>query len=387
MSCSTCLCNFLFYFSIIHFLMHAGGFSEQLQIWSYEVEQAYPWQCSYAPRADNTTGLKVIIAGMSKTGTSTTARAVHTLGFKSWHGIDWKKHIMIRGTDEFWRLPENGGHGDPTEIQTVRAPAYTGSTLWALRHPSNLPENLYTAKDIGRRVSRCRVDSTTFDGHELYTMPVIKASPDAKVIMLNWRTFEERQRSGMKFNRMENGLTFLYGYFINPSHLVPYMRALIPIAELISGGGSERIFRQGMSLTEGMWEVPPLQRFSHNLAVKSFNNRWVFKNRFMTGAGVDFPTSQAYDQYWSDVREAVPSERLFEWDMRRHTFEDLCGFLGVKSPVCRPERLPKVEVEVMRTEADYPFQTAGFLLLELLLWLTNVRASARALDVLGRWAA
>merc|ERR1712084_80055 len=66
-------------------------------------------------------------------------------------------------------------------------------------------------------------------------------------------------------------------------------------------------------------------------------------------------TKEQYDGYWQAVREIVPRERLMEWDMKKHTFEDICSFLGI-DPCPRSGKIPRARNNFI-FQRDFPFNT------------------------------
>lgn len=50
-------------------------------------------------------------------------------------------------------------------------------------------------EELAAAISSCRVDALAFDGIEQLFSPVYKISPGAKVLLMNWRTFEQWQKS------------------------------------------------------------------------------------------------------------------------------------------------------------------------------------------------
>ncbi|CAE8606471.1 unnamed protein product, partial [Polarella glacialis] len=66
---------------------------------------------------------------------------------------------------------------------------------------------------------------------------------------------------------------------------------------------------------------------------------------------------EEYKAFFQQVRDRVPKEDIFEWDMKKHTWEDLCGFLGshrLADGLCPASgRLPRA-VNTLNFEQDFP---------------------------------
>merc|ERR1712032_1593185 len=52
-------------------------------------------------------------------------------------------------------------------------------------------------------------------------------------------------------------------------------------------------------------------------------------SRFFCGLKFLPSNRSEYNTYWDSFRHIVPKERLIEWDMKRHGWEDLCGIVKI----------------------------------------------------------
>jgi len=312
----------------------------------------------------NASGIKVLVYAPAKSGTKSISKALVRMGYRhTYHSEDILYSVWTRFADEFWGRPENGG----VRFGTVWPPASKGwhdkpttSDLTVLKN--SRPEDLASA------FRNCGVDVAVMDGIEEIFWPLYNVSPDAKVISLNWRTWDEYSTSWAKFSSdLTAGLTLLQ-FVVCSSYLLPWSVIMIPIIELLSGNEIHRYLSTG---------GPPVTAGGDGFAVRffwyqTFWRRWLTHTR--SGLERRFSGEQDYVDYFADARRRIPAERLFEWDMRRHTMADLCGFLGTTDhPACAtPGRLPK-GVNVLYIEREGIYVTCALLALFLLLHWANYR--------------
>merc|ERR1719221_1130158 len=95
-----------------------GSLFENFMLWSWLCEPRT--ECSHEPLPTNHSGIKVLAAGMAKTGTLSMSEAFYRVGLThSYHGPDVGMRVLTPLVDEYWRRVENGGKGDPRFIATA----------------------------------------------------------------------------------------------------------------------------------------------------------------------------------------------------------------------------------------------------------------------------
>jgi len=189
-SCCVTFFLFILYLCFVNFLKmsHFWGWAND---WEME--------CKYPPLPANQTGVKVLLGGFAKTGTWAMSSTLHELGMKkSFHGQEFMLHVFSKIADRYWMRPENGGRvsrnwhhlnlisrgkqmtgGEVGTIASQKAGMLTDSAD-VLKHTS--------LETLAEYTSKCQIDSIAFDGVETLFWPMYKASPDAKVILLDWRS-------------------------------------------------------------------------------------------------------------------------------------------------------------------------------------------------------
>lgn len=287
-----------------------GLVAEFTAFWSrlYENE----WECDSPALPPNRSGVKVLVAGFGKTGTRTMSRTLFQLGFNhSYHGEDFGLFIWGRYADKYW-LRKHGGRWSQVP--------YPGGFHNFNTNDAEVVANT-SSEEFAAAISRCRVDAVAFDGIEKLFFPIYRISPGVKVIMLNWRTFEEWRRS-LEAWAVHIAFEILIMLVINTPFCVLPWSALYKVLDPLEGFPREQIMRAG---------GPPIcQVYDSTIALvhgalqfRRIVSTWFSGNNF-------YPhTKELYDGYFEEVKALVPPEDLFAWDMKKHTYEDLCGFLGI----------------------------------------------------------
>eukprot|EP00913_Durusdinium_trenchii_P021064 g19795.t1 len=100
------------------------------------------------------------------------------------------------------------------------------------------------ASRLMEKIGRCRMEAIALDGLETLFDPLAKANPDAKVIMMNWRTFRQWRNSLDTF--VHKLTVMVYHNIITGSSLglLPWLALLQPLDRL-SGGHVEHLLRSG----------------------------------------------------------------------------------------------------------------------------------------------
>jgi len=305
--------------------------SEFHAIWSRFYEMDY--QCEHPVLPANQSGVKVMVAGFAKSGTRTMSRVLYQLGMEhSYHSEEFGMHVYSSLADNYFLKRSSGawsGLPSPGLVETEDEEVLNGTS----------PEELAAA------ISRCRVDAIAFDGIEKLFWPVYEVSPDAKVILLNWRTFEEWRTSLEAFAPILFAEIFSMGLLFSGFSVLPW-GALFHVIDPLVGRRIEKLLRTG---------GPPICQVYD--AYTSLWHSLVSFRRIVTRwhGGISlFPEEEEeYNEYLQKVKQLVPPERLIEWDMKKNTFEDLCQFLGM-DPCPRSGRLPRVNNAFIFVQ-DFPW--------------------------------
>jgi len=303
-------------------------------VWSRVVE--LPYECEHPTLPVNQSGVKVLVAGLAKSGTRTLSRSLYQIGYDhSYHSEEFGMFFFANLADKYW-LRQNGGHWSQLPKPGTLHNTNT-QDLEVLRGTS--PEELAAA------LSRCRVDAIALDGIEQIFWPVYDVSPDAKVVLLNWRTFKEWRTSLEAFVPLLMLELLIMGTFGTAMTVLPWGALLHVIDPLLMGRKIEKMMKSG---------GPPICQ-----VYDTYTSMWhgiINGRRIATRwfSGINFtPGEEAgYDAWHADIKAKVPKERLLEWDMRKHRFEDLCAFLEM--PDCpRQGRLPRAP-NVFLFAQDFP---------------------------------
>lgn len=267
----------------------------------------------------NQSGVRVLVASMAKTGTRSMSSALYHIGLKnSYHSEDWSMMLWGPVADRYW-LKKGGGYWS-------KLPAPMGGDDIAVLNDLG-PEGL------AEEFSKCRVDALTFDGIEKMFHATYPVSPDAKVVMLSWRTYEQWLKSLKTFSALKTLEEAFLCSFYGGMLVLPWGSLFFTMDKYLQNRAMEK------RLTTG---GPPLSQV-YDLHASMFHFGLVFRRvvpRYSSGLR-DFPqNAEEYYAFYQKIRDMVPPERLFEWDMRKNTYEELCEFVGI-SPCPRSGLLDK----------------------------------------------
>ncbi|KAJ4288972.1 hypothetical protein N0V90_011314 [Kalmusia sp. IMI 367209] len=210
--------------------------------------------------------MRVLVLGLCRTGTSSIRDALQKLGYTT--------HHMTAVIDE-----------DPSQIP------YWNEAVQVTYFPdSERPAYLRGQPPYGRAEFDkllAKYDAVTDFPCALYAEQLVKAYPDAKVILTN-RDYKSWERS------MEDTIWWLFGsklaYFCRITQLAP-------------------------------WPLGPFLNLNHWYFQVHNGNHWK--------GGPE--TRAAFDRHYAHVRSLVPKENLLEFGPK-FEWEPLCGFLGKEVP-------------------------------------------------------
>lgn len=308
-----------------------------LNIWSDVFE--FPEVCDHPPLPANNTGLRVVVAGLWKTGTRTMSRSLNEIGLRTYHSEDFAFWPMWDWAVQEWAR------------RNATKDRWDSMGAMILSYPQG-------GETLAQAISKCRVDALALDGLEWFYPPLIKLSPDVKVIHLDWRSFAEWQGSQEVFMPMLAIMGFKIMYETASLAALPWA-ALLRLLDPFLGSPISSTIREGGPSVSHL--SPPLM-YAYNQMV---HHRRMYPAWLIEPPTYVFPRNMdQYAQVAKDVQASVPPERLLSWDPRKNTFEELCAFVGV-SPCPRSGMLPRPD-NVFPTERDFP--VAGFILCSVCLF-------------------
>mmetsp|Transcript_34654 Transcript_34654/g.107672 ORF Transcript_34654/g.107672 Transcript_34654/m.107672 type:complete len:409 (+) Transcript_34654:60-1286(+) len=384
-SCCGCLCTCWSWFLlvVVYWVWHA--FFTAVMPWHMFEERTT--ECGHLKHdlPANNSGVRALVYGLSKTGTKTMIRSIYRLGFEqSYHSEDLSLHVWSGLADDYWLRPENGGRrsgpangiyagfGRPFEDLGL---AYSNDTkvLQALK-----PE------DLRNRLAGCRVNAIAFDGMEHLFWPIYDLSPDAKVLILDWRTFEEFHTSRSVFGQQLLLLHIFGGVTSASVHALPWIFLTQAIDRLTGSPGKKLMLRGG----------PPLgieTGFLPNLYLTPFSARRTLSHLY-SGLKLFIYTKANYEDFYKVPYERIPEERRMSWNMRKHGWKDLCAFLEVPAKDCPGTGLlPNEAPNWFAAERDSPYiffsSTAFYMILHMVNWYVyraGLTAYSSALSALYR---
>jgi len=296
------------------------------------------------PLPANNSGVKVLVYAFGKTGTTSMGFTLHRLNLNMWKGPEFKSRLWAPFADEYWRNPESGGGMFPWQrLATAGPPAYYPGTFKLLemrkrQHPDHeaLEKLPRLGERLAERLSRCRVEALAFDGHDLLFWPIYEASPDARVIMLNWRTWREWSRSGEKFGWRLRFYRISQGTLSMGMSVLPYNALVLPAWDALMGNRLLRTVSTGRS-----WKYE-----EHDTVALSTLNHGEFERRVIQHMNLvhTVHSQEDYNAFWEEGKRRIPKERLLEFNMKRNTVRDLCDFLQIESDLCDSGLLPNEQI-------------------------------------------
>jgi len=320
--------------------------------WTYE---PMGFQCKHPKLPVNNTGIKVLIYAVAKTGTTTMTQALRDILPHTWHSEDFYFHLWAPLSDEYWSRSENGGGMFPWQrLATPAPPAYKGFSYWSrAEHGADARLHRDTPRSVlAERLSQCGVQAMAFDGVENLFWDVLDISPDAKVVMLNWRDYPAWDRSRREFGLWIYVGLFLVNLFNTGQHILPWNAVTLPFVDMLTGNTLLKFMESGRPLqSEVTWQLL-LFRMTHT--ERKFIQHW---SSGLLPDQVD--TEAEYNEFWERGKREIPKDRLLEFSLKDNTMMDLCKFLGFKDhPACTTAPMPKSTASLMTHETAAPHHVA-----------------------------
>eukprot|EP00931_Biecheleriopsis_adriatica_P002392 TRINITY_DN10319_c0_g1_i1.p1 TRINITY_DN10319_c0_g1~~TRINITY_DN10319_c0_g1_i1.p1 ORF type:complete len:404 (+),score=45.08 TRINITY_DN10319_c0_g1_i1:41-1252(+) len=325
--CCTWLLLLLGYVLLIRYCQHAC-------VWCWANE--WETRCSHPELPRNHSGIKVIAAGWPKTGTWTATVALSRLGYNTYHSQEFLAQVWSPLADDYWMRPENGGRRSRTTISGAMLPtwpfaleAIPGQKVpWPLDDLTVL-KSLNT-EDLAASTSRCRMDAITTDGLENVVPHLIDASPDVKLILLDWRAYAGWSDSLMNQIFWFSFWTSVMELFYGSIHFLPW-GLLVKLIDPFINNDIEKLLLSG---APPFIQECPLGVMLWHPFVK---NRQIYSHMSMglTPLNIRDVSEEEFHSFYATIRKKVRPENVMSFDFKKQGWEELCDFLQVKE--C-PER-------------------------------------------------
>eukprot|EP00415_Alexandrium_ostenfeldii_P000809 UN0809 len=282
-------------------------------------------------------------------GTRTVSRTLYELGIeRSYHGEELLMHVWSAHATDFFRKPENGG------LRNVPV-----SLPWAPTNRSDMVLQATNQSTLAGLISSCKAEAVAFDGIEKLFFPVYAISPGAKVLVLNWRTFDEARVSMNNFFGLFLPYLIFLGHLFGSVQVLPWGLFVPYVTEPLFGNVAREYLQTGL---------PPVNQVQspYSFIFMRFMSSMRIVSHWFDGLCLwDGMTQERHTAFFEQIQKIVPPQDRMDFDVRKNTYEDLCKFLGMKE--CRRSgKLPRA-INLGNHELD--FLPAFVLCLPILLGL------------------
>ena len=279
-------------------LVAFGTYLTVVDFWSSVTK--FPINCQGPEQRANRSNVKVVVAGFAKSGTRTIARALNEIGIQAYHSEDLFLWVYREYASSWYQL--NKTMKPPELVQRLyddpRALTFYASAL-----------------------SRCQVQAVVLDGLEHTTFPTLESNPDATIIKLDWRPYDDYKNSFDTFLpklRLMALQHLIVGSSLNAP--IPW-GALLRLIDLLTGRPIENALRTGgPPLCAG--GGPMMWMYYHNLI-------WKHQMRHTSSTAMVPKHESEYVEFFEAVTAKVPKENQLSFNPKKSTYEDLCLFLGI----------------------------------------------------------
>lgn len=254
-------------------------------------------ECFFQSPNANTTGVRVIVPALPKSGSTSLQKALMELGLRVYKAED----VF------FYMLPvvSSEGFGEELMADDTKVPSLVAG------------------------LQGCKVDVIFPDGFDYLIdwKRLYKASPGAKVI-LTVRPWKASQQSFVRFFKFLAARNTCGCIMLGSFRMFPWHRLLhyldFGLAELKQEGGPE-IMRKSTLL---------VQLWYYTYVVPNY---WRFFYKFVWPFAVNVvDNEEAFNAHNEDVKRTVPPEDLLVFQVGKHGWEELTDFLGVASVPQKP---------------------------------------------------
>ena len=297
-----------------------------IDFWSGVPE--FPIKCDGPELLPNRSTVKVVVAGFAKSGTRTIARALNEIGIRAYHSEDLYMWSYREYASAWYKL-------DKTMT------------------PQGLVQRFYddprALTFYASALSRCQVEAVVLDGMEHTTFPTLESNPDAKVIKLDWRDYQDYKKS---FDTFMPKLMFMvwHNVVVGSSLYAPIpWGALLKLIDPWTGQPIEKALRTG---------GPPICEVSGPMTWMYHQNlNWKNQIRHWMWTGIAPQNESEYFGFFQTVSDTVSKANQLSFNPKKSTYEDLCSFLEI-SPCPRSGKFAR-SVNTFIFERD--FRYASFL--------------------------
>lgn len=220
------------------------------------------------------------------------------------------------------------------------------------------------------------MEAVALDGLELLTEPLLEGSgPDVKVIALTWRTYDQWLKSFLTFTPKLAVMVFGQMWWGSSLNVLPWLALLRPLDQL-AGRPIENVIRDG---------GPPITEVSGPLVWtyhQSVNHRRQYECWAPPGTTVIPESKEEYEKHLHDWRNLVPKERLFDFDPRKNTKEEICAFLGIDPCPGRGKTGRAINTWIF--ERDFPIASNVSMFARLFMHWVNWKLFGAVLSFAGR---
>mmetsp|Transcript_22979 Transcript_22979/g.46523 ORF Transcript_22979/g.46523 Transcript_22979/m.46523 type:complete len:354 (-) Transcript_22979:12-1073(-) len=244
----------------------------------------------------NDTDLKVVLPSYGQTGTSSVTEALRVLGLRTFHADDFStlaKPVMFDGVEwDFW----------------------------------------------AETVSRCRMEAMSLEPVTDSLPIAVAKAPKAKFI-LTWRTFPSWLKSTSATRIKEKRVEAMARFLTRSNSLYPWVENFDYFT-----GAVARQRREGNPFWGSKFTA-----FGYIYRTICNGYAWPVTRLTTRGTYKNHGSEEAYLAHVDEIRQTVPRDRLFEFDVRRHGWAELEYMVfGTKSGVSRGP-FPQPRSKDMRT--------------------------------------
>lgn len=238
---------------------------------------------------NRTTGLKVVLPSVGQTGTTAVTSALRTIGLRAYHADDFSAMARALMYD---RIP---------------------------------------AGFLATQISRCRFEAISLEPIVDILPHILTTSPGAKFIM-TWRSFESVRKSNAQFQKRQRTWPPLARALVKSNRILPWVETFDAFTGLLQAARLEGApFHYGTNKYSAyLYKVVCP---GYNLPRQRLEDRGIWKIK---------ASEEAYLAHQNEIRTQVPTDRLLEFDVKRHGWAELEGFLGIESErSASGKRLPR----------------------------------------------
>jgi len=311
----------------------------------YDREQAYETRGARLSEATgfdaNTPRLKVIVATVGQSGTTSVTQALCRMGLRTYHA----------------------------EERSIFSPA-------------SLVDGA-SAEDISRALARCGVEALSIEPTLDVLPAILEAHPEVKVI-LTWRSFPSWMKTlTTSFHAVKDITTFLFNQLslIGMTSL-PWLELWDSLTGIFS---LERGLGRPMGCP-GNYTVPLAMMGTAITKYFALENEIFFRGTYKV-----YFNEESFLSHHNEIRTSVPADRLLEFDVRKHSWRELEEFMGIPSGAGEGEKFPHPRTANPFTNdffmINYPKKTLITYGIAFVMTGVNVAVFSRCLGMLRRFLA